>query len=76
MKKPNQLKKLLVNDEKEFLLYLSEWEMEILPCALDVYKKLLQQKLFQTEGKFKEEDSIKRIEKLEQKLDISFGQTI
>ena len=66
MSKPNPLKKLLVDDEKEFYLYLKEWEIEALVYSLHIYKSLLQQK-------GSKEKEIKLIEDMEVKIDISRG---
>jgi hypothetical protein len=44
MNKPNPLKKLLVNDEKEYFLFLTEYEKDVLSYSVHIFKSLLEQK--------------------------------
>ena len=67
--KKNPLKKLLIDDEKPFYLFLKEYEIDLILEALDIYKKLLQQKGGQ-------EEEIKWIENIERKIDLSLSQSI
>ena len=68
MLKPNSLKKLLINDEKLYILELKEWEIEAINYALEIYKKVLQQQ--------NKRDDIELVEKLLRKIDISYSQGI
>ena len=66
--KRNPLKKLLINDEKPFYLYLKEYEIDLILESLDIYRKLLEQKGGQ-------ENEIKWIENIQRKIDISMSQS-
>ena len=68
MLKPNSLKKLLINDEKLYILELKEWEIEAINYALEIYKKVLQQQ--------NKRDDMELVEKLLRKIDISYSQGI
>jgi len=61
--RPNPLKKLIVDDDRLIFIIVNGWQIDMLLCAINLYKKFL--------GRIGKEDEIKLTDKFLEQFDIA-----